>query len=83
MAVLPEPSRPVWLADEASVRELIAELNMADRAFLEYLRQSWELPTLGATIDRIYSGAQRDARKLPARERRDVPRIAGGQRTLR
>src|SRR5262245_50590492 len=64
MAVLQEPSRPVWLADDASVRDLIAELNVADRAFLEYLRQSWELPTLVATVDRIYSGAPRDARKL-------------------
>jgi len=83
MAVLQEPSRPVWLADDASVRDLIAELNVADRAFLEYLRQSWELPTLVATVDRIYSGAPRDARKLPAHERRGVPRITGGQRTLR
>jgi hypothetical protein len=57
-------------------------LNVADRAFLEHLRQSWELPTVVATIDRIYSSAQREARKLAAYER-GVPRIAGRQRTLR
>jgi hypothetical protein len=81
MAVLQEPSRPVWLADEASIRTFVAELNVEDRAFLEYLRQSWELPTLMATIDRIYSAAQRDARNLPARWRGGGSWIAGARRT--